>query len=434
MVSTENTGDDSGTVRRRAFIRATGAAGAVGAFAGCVGGGDDGDTGDGDTGDGGIGSGTIQIGAVDARTGTLSPFGERNERGFQLALDSINETGIGSNDAELDIQVEDSQSQPQSGVEAAQTLVDQEGVPLLIGAVGSGVSTAIHDSVIQGTDVVQISQNSTGAVLAESPDLLRMSPNGAGKGAELATKIRDDGYDELALTYVNNDYGVSLSEVVVEEFESMGGEVTASVAHEEEQNTYSGTVSELVDTGSEAVLFLTYAAEFTNMVNELVSRGVNDEIQFYGAESTIADEILENTPEGSHDGMIGITESAPVELDTYQRFESEFTEAYDVESPTVWAAYAYDAVMVSAIAIHVAGEVSGSAIGEVVREVTRSPGEEVTSLAEAKEVVDEGGDPDAIDYTGVSGPIDLDENGDPQGAYQVYRVEDHEYVFGEYIV
>lgn len=406
-------------VGRRDFLRATGGVAAVGALAGCLG-------------DGGS-SGTIQIGAVDARTGTLSAFGERNERGFQLALGSINDTGIGSDDRELNIQVEDSQSQPQQGTEAAQTLVDQEGVPLLIGAVGSGVSTSIHDSVIQGTDVVQISQNSTGAVLAESPDLLRMSPNGAGKGGELVTLIRDDGFDELALTYVNNDYGVSLSNVVTEEFESAGGEVTASVAHEQEQNSYSSTVSELLDTGSDAVLFLTYATEFTNMINELVSRGVNNELQIYGAESTIADSILENTPEGSHNGMKGVTESAPTELDTYQQFESEFTNEYDVGQPTVWAAYAYDAVMTSAIAMHVADDISGAAISEVVRDVTRPPGEEVTSLAEAKEIVDDGGDAEAIDYTGVSGPIDLDENGDPQGAYQIYRVEDHEYQFGEFL-
>ena len=429
--SMSNDSDPADNVRRREFLVTTGSVAGVGALAGCLGG----DSDDGDGGDGGDnGAETFTIGAVDARTGTLSPFGERNERGFQLALDSINDTGIGPNDAELSIRVEDSQSLPQPGIEAAQTLVDQEGVPLLIGAVGSGVSMGIQDSVVQGTDVVQISQNSTGAVLAERPNLLRMSPNGAGKGAELATLISDDGYDELALTYVNNDYGVSLSDVVVEEFESAGGEVTASVAHDEEQNTYSGTVSELVDTGSEAVLFLTYAAEFTNMINELVNRGVNDELQIYGAESTIADEILANTPEGSHNGMVGITESAPVELETYQQFEEEFTNTYDVEQPTVWAAYAYDAVTVAAIAIHVADEFTGPAIDEVVRDVTRPPGEEVTSLAEAKEIVDSGGDPEAIDYTGVSGPIDLNENGDPQGAYQIYRVENHEYVFGEYIV
>ena len=412
---------DSHYPSRRDVLTATGAAVTVGALAGCVG--DDSDTPD-----------TFQIGAVDSRTGSLSPFGDRNERGFQMALDEINEVGIGTGDAEIDFQVEDSQSIPQDGIEAAQTLVDQEDVPVLIGAVGSGVSMGIHDSVVQGTDVVQISQNSTGAVLADRPELLRISPNGAGKGAELASLIDDEGFDELALTYVNNDYGVSLSEVVVEEFEGLGGEITAEIAHEEEESTYSGVVSELIDTGSEAMLFLTYAAEFTNMINELVERGVTDEVQIFGAESTIAEEILENTPTGSHDGMIGITESAPVELETYQAFEDRFLDTYDVEEPTVWAAYAYDAVMVSAIAAHVADEFEGPAISDVVREVTNPPGEEVAGLAEAKEVVDPGGDPDAVNYTGASGPIELDENGDPEGAYQIYRVEDHEYVFGDYIV
>lgn len=399
---------------RRDVLKATGAAVTVGALAGCIGGDDD----------------AFEIGMVDSRTGSLEPFGDRNERGIQLALDHINDVGIGDDDRELDVQVEDSESLPESGIDAARALVDQEGVPLLIGAVGSGVSMGIHESVIEGTDVVQISQNSTGAILSDEPDLLRISPSGAEKGQLLADIIADDGFDEVALTFVNNDYGVSLRDVFEENFD---GDVLAAVAHEEEEPSLSGEVSEMEETGAEAWIFFTYAAEFETFVNEIYDRGINEEIQFYGAESTIADTILENTPEGSHDGMLGVSETAPTEEEAYQNYESQFNDEFD-QDPTVWSAYAYDAVMTSAIAIHVADEFEGEAIGEVVREVTNGPGEVVNSLEEAKEVVDDGGDPDNVNYEGVSGPIELDENGDPSGAYQTYRVEDHEYVWGEFLV
>jgi len=85
---------------------------------------------------------------VDSQTGSLSAFGERNQRGINLALQRVNEIGI--NGRELDIIVEDSESENQGGIAAAQKLVNQDGVPFLIGAVGSGVSLAIYESVVEG--------------------------------------------------------------------------------------------------------------------------------------------------------------------------------------------------------------------------------------------------------------------------------------------
>jgi len=49
---------------------------------------------------------TYQIGMVDSVTGSLAPYGERNERGRELALEDINEVGIGDG-RELDVVVED---------------------------------------------------------------------------------------------------------------------------------------------------------------------------------------------------------------------------------------------------------------------------------------------------------------------------------------
>ena len=185
---------------RRTLLKAAGVSG-VATLAGCISTSDD---------DGGSGSpdGPYTIGMVDSETGSLSAFGERNQRGKDLALARVNELGI--NDQELEIIVEDSGSENQGGISAAQKLVNQDGVPFLIGAVGSGVSVAIYESVIEGTDVVQLSQNSTGLNLTDFPGLLRMSPSGRAQSIALSNIIAEDGYDSVAVTYVNNEFGQSL--------------------------------------------------------------------------------------------------------------------------------------------------------------------------------------------------------------------------------
>ncbi|PSP81490.1 ABC transporter substrate-binding protein [Halobacteriales archaeon QS_1_68_20] len=412
MRTNDRTTGGSNSSRRR-FLRAVGAAGLGTAVAGCLGG----------------GGGPYEIGMVDALSGSLSPYGDRNQRGVDFALEDVNAVGIGEDERELDITVEDSESSEGPGVSSAQKLVNQDGAPLLIGAVSSGVSTAIYDSVTEAADVLQISQNSTSPRLSDRPDLMRMSPSGQTKGTALANLLSDDGQNSVAVTFVNNDYGQGLSEVFEQEFD---GEVPYNQPHDQGKGSYSGEVSEMHDAGADAWLFITYAEEFTVMINEAYEQGLTEQYDLYGAESTIADEILQNTPEGSHDGMTGITESAPVDQQNYQDFKSRFEDEHG-EAPTVWSAYAYDAVVVSALSIHLADEFEGPALKEVVRDLTRPEGTKVMTFEEAVNEVDPGGDPSAINYEGVSGPIDLDENGDPKGFYQIYHVEDHSYEFGDFI-
>ena len=426
---------DNTNVDRRDLLK--GAAGAsVVLAAGCISttdddddnggddGGDDGSNGgdDGGNGDGGGGGGgnAYQIGMVDSLTGSLSDFGERNQRGKDLALADVNEVGVG--DRELDIVVEDSEGNGQGGVAAAQKLVNQDGVPFLIGAVGSGVSLSIYESVIQDTDVVQLSQNSTGLALTDFPGLLRMSPSGRAQSAALAEIILEDGYDEVAVTYINDEFGESLTDAFTDAYE---GDVVFERAHDGEQSAYSGLLSDMNGSGAEAWLFITYQQEFATQVTNMFESGYDPVL--YGADSNRGDTVISNTPEGSIDGMKVVEPSAPVEQESYQDFVSDFEDEYD-EEPTVWSAFAYDCVVTAALAIQAADEFTGTALNEVVRDVTRPEGEEVYSYEAAQEILANGGSPSDVDYQGVSGPIDFDENGDPSGSLQVLEVQDHEYV------
>lgn len=433
----QSNGTDGG-LDRRTLLKLSGA-GLVGATAGCLEGSGGAETeGEGtdsggettgeNTGSNSGGEDSYTIGMVDALTGSLAPYGKRNQRGKDLALAAINDVGIGSEKAPLDIAVEDSESSNQSGVSAAQKLVEQNGVPLFIGSVGSGVSIAMYDSVTKDAGVVQISQNSTSPELTNVPGLLRTSPSGSAKGKALARFIAED-HDKVAVTWVNNDYGTGLSKVFADTFE---GEVVYNEPHDQGQSSYSGTLTEMASTGASAWLFLTYANEMTVMANESFDQGYNTQVDYYGAESTVADEILANTPEGSLDGMQGITESAPKDQDNYKSFISAFKSEYDAE-PTVWAAYAYDAVHIAALAIEAADEFTGAALNEVVRDVTRPEGKEAFTFEEAAQILRDGGSPSDVDYQGVSGLVDLDENGDPPGYYQVYSVKEHAYEYGQYI-
>ncbi|MES3518408.1 MAG: ABC transporter substrate-binding protein [Natronomonas sp.] len=377
---------------------------------------DDDETADADEADADV----YEIGMIDSLTGSLADFGERNQRGAELALEDVNAVGVDGR--ELELIVEDSESDSQAGVAAAQKLVNQDEVPFVIGAVGSGVSLSIYESVIQGTDVVQLSQNSTGLALSDFPGLLRMSPSGRAQSLALADIIAEDGFEEVAVTYINDEFGESLTDAFVGAFD---GTVVYNNPHDGEQASYSGVLSEMNDSGTDAWLFITYQEEFATMVTEMFESGF--EAQLYGADSNRGDTVIENTPEGSMDGMKLVEPSAPVEQENYQNFAARFEDEHG-EEPTAWSAFAYDCVVTAALSIQAADGFDGAALQATVREVTRPPGEAVDTYAAAHEILDDGGSADDINYNGVSGPIDFDENGDPTGSLQVFEVQDHSYV------
>ncbi len=397
---------DTNVVDRRTVLKGAGALGTAGVvgLAGCTGGG-----------------GTFTIGMANSQTESLSTFGERNQRGKQLALEDVNEVGLRG--GELEIIEEDTQSQAGPGVSAAQRLVNQEDVPILIGAVSSGVSVAIYESVIRGTEVDQISQNSTSPDLTNFPELLRMSPPGRAQASAIADLVEQDGHDSVALTYVNNAYGSGVGEVFRESYD---GEMAYFQEHTQGQSSYSNVVSAMNSADADAWVFVTYQPEFTTIAQEAFDLGVTPPV--YGADSVTGQEVLNQAPSEFIEGMKAVVPSAAVTQQNYKDFASRFQEEFDREQPTSWATYAYDAIVTAAIAIQAADEFSASAVSnDLIKEVTRPDGTEVATYQEAHEILTDGGSASDVNYQGISGPIDLDENGDPRAFLEVLQVQDGSY-------
>ncbi len=409
--------DDDILRRNRRDVLTAGSALGLAALAGCIGTTDEDDNGEGS-------DDAYTIGMIDALSGDLADFGERNQNAMEVALEDVNDIGVGGQD--LEIIVEDSEGESQQGVSAAQKLVNQDNVPFVIGAVGSGVSLAIYDSVISGTDVVQLSQNSTGVGLTDEPGLLRMSPSGETQSIALAEIIAEDGYDEVAVTYINDEFGESLFDAFEDAYD---GEIVYDSSHDGGDSSYSSLVSSMDSSGAEAWLCITYQGPFATMVNDMYSGGY--EAQLYGADSNRGDSVLEDTSEGSMDGMKLVEPAAPEGQENYEAFADAYENEHG-EQPTAWSAFTYDCVVTAALSIEAADEFSGEALGDVVRDVTRPEGEEVFTYEEAHAILADGGSADDIDYQGVSGPIDFDENGDPRGSLVVIEVQDHDYVSTEF--
>lgn len=107
---------------------------------------------------------------------------------------------------------------------------------------------------------------------------------------------------------------------------------------------------------------------------------------------------------GALAGMRGTLPLAPLDDDFKERLLEVDPDLVDFN----YGAETYDAIIVSALAVEVAGT-DGAEYANEINGVTRD-GEKCTGYAECLALVDAGTD---IDYDGVSGPLDFSGNGEP---------------------
>ncbi|QYO68684.1 ABC transporter substrate-binding protein [Leptolyngbya sp. 7M] len=116
-------------------------------------------------------------------------------------------------------------------------------------------------------------------------------------------------------------------------------------------------------------------------------------------------------------GVVGIAPatSSPVMEAFRDNYKKRFNRAPNLYDPNTW-----DAAAVTILAAEAAKATSGTAIKGKILEVANPPGLEVSDICRALALVREG---KAINYQGVSGPVDFTKSGDVIGSYEVWTID-----------
>ncbi len=364
----------------------------------------------------------VKVGALMAMTGDLQAFGETSLNGIQLAVDQINAAG-GVLEGELEIVVGDTQTAAQPSIDAAQKLVSVDGAVGILGALSSGNTIPVAQSVTSTNSIPQISNASTSPVITDLEDedfLFRTVPSDAFQGVALSQVTRAQGFESLAIIYVNNDYGEGLAQSFTSAFEAAGGTITGSVPYEQGNASYRGELSQLTEEDPEALVLIGYPENGVTILRQALEEGLFDRFVF--TDGMKAPEIIAQIGGEFLEGSVGTVPQALTDTDAYSNFESAYEAAYGEVPPKPYIDTAYDAAMVMALAIEQAGSTDSLAIRDALRKVANAPGTEVYpgEWAKAKELIANGED---IDYVGASGAINFDGSGDVSGTFAEWVIE-----------
>jgi ABC-type branched-subunit amino acid transport system substrate-binding protein len=371
----------------------------------------------------------LQIGNLLPLTGDLSAFGPPGRKAADLAVEqieaAIEEVGA---DVQVSIRTADTETADQAAVQSARQLASG-GAGCIAGPWASSETIAVGTSVAARQRVPIISPSSTSAEITGLDDkgfVFRVAPSDDLQAVGLADTVEEElgGTDgSISLAARNDAYGEGFINAFKAEWEERGGTTTGPVLYDPQQPSYNSEAGKIVEGDPDAYLVIDFPETYAKMGAALSRTGDFDAQKLFTADGLASDEVPEDIPAASLEGARGTRPGTPEEGRVADQFNEQYTSAPGPRRQT-FDAQNFDATMLCFLAAAAAGSGEGSAIAEQLQSVSSAPGEKYTylELADALRALQQGED---IDFDGVTGPIDFDDNGDPTTAtYEVWQYQD----------
>jgi ABC-type branched-subunit amino acid transport system substrate-binding protein len=354
------------------------------------------------------GDGTLTIGTLLPETGSLAFLGPPEFAGVTLAVQEINDAGgVLDNDV---VQIDSDSGDTSSNIaqQSVDTLLSQD-VDAIVGAASSSVSLSVIDKII-GASVVQISPANTSTAFSDYDDngfYFRTAPSDVLQGRVLGDAVLADGHANVAILALQDAYGETLAEQATTAIQDGGGTVVYEEFYDPKATDFSAVLDEASSTNPDAVILIGFD-ETKTIIPQAASRNFGpQDVPYFFVDGNLAN-YSEDFDEGTLTGTKGTLPGA----EATDEFRDRLQEAYGELTEFAYAGEAYDATILLALAAVAAGDDSGTAIASQMQAVSRD-GTECTAFAECVELLEAGED---IDYNGVSGKVEFDENGDPTSA------------------
>ncbi len=225
----------------------------------------------------GEGSGSkIRIGVITSLTGSTAAFGQAHKNGYAIALDELNSRG-GLLGKTVELDYYDDQSRPDQAVQGVSKLVDQDHMPIILGAYSSENTRAIVPAVTQKqVPLLMPTATADNVMQSGSPWTFRIC---AGSGAYATTTVaflKDMGAPKkMAIIYENTNFGQSNAQAMLEAAKQAGIEVVDSEAYQASSPDYKTLLQRVKAKNPPVIYFASYLLDATTLMRQAEQVGLN---------------------------------------------------------------------------------------------------------------------------------------------------------------
>jgi branched-chain amino acid transport system substrate-binding protein len=275
---------------------------------------------------------TIKMGALATLEGAFTVLGEDGMRGVKLALE---EFGYEAGGKKIELITGSSDASPDSAVRAARKLVEQDGVPILVGPLSGSEGLAVKDYAKTQPDVTFLNGSSAAqdtTLRNPSDNFFRFGTEGAQWMAGLGEYVYEEkGYRKVAV--LAEDYSFPYTQVFgfLEPFCRLGGEAPLDARFWVPigNKDYSSVIAALPD-DVDAIYVALGGADAVNFLTQYEQAG--GELPLIGGSITVDQTVL-GSKGRTRDFIIGTPSAGPVS-DTWDDPRwSAFVDAYKAQFP-----------------------------------------------------------------------------------------------------
>ena len=365
----------------------------------------------------------VKLGIILGFTGPIESLTPDMAAGAELAIDEINKSKHFSMGKVSGVRADSTCVDSAAATTAAERLITSDRVNGIMGADCSGVTTAILQQVAMANGMVMISPSATSPALSTVEDnglFFRTAPSDARQGQVVADILKEKGLTNIAISYVNNDYGKGLAASIEENHKAAGGTVTISAPHETDKGDYSAEVGDLAQAGGDILVVAGYLDQGGNgIIQASLDTGAFD--IFFLPDGMIG----EGLPKEIGSGLNGSIGTVPgTDSPGAAKFSDMATAAGFKSGP--FAMESYDAAALMLLAMEAAKSSDSQVYKSKIMDIANAPGEKIYpgELDKALHLIEDGKD---IDYVGASA-VELVGGGESAGNYAQIEVQNQKNV------
>ncbi len=351
----------------------------------------------------------LKIGTALPVTGNLAFLGPPEVAGVMLAVADINDADAG---LQIEVVYGDSGDPDNRAYETEIPRLLAEGVSAVVGAAASGVSMQFIDQLVFEAEVIHFSPANTSPEFTTKDTnglYFRAAPSDALQGQVIGDELLADGYEAISMIVLNDAYGNGLADAIETRFVAGGGEVLVRPNYNSGDTNFASQITEIVASNPDVVVVVTFE-EAKTMLPDLLA--TFDGSQLFFVDGNLAD-YSADLPAGALLGAKGTAPGSKEEPTALiERADALWQAAgNDALDSNLYLGESYDTVMSIAIASLMAGSTAPRDIANALPAVTGANGGDTCfTFGECAALI--AGGATAITFSGATGPMAFDENGD----------------------
>ena len=305
----------------------------------------------------GVSATEITLGSIQDLSGPLAGFGKQARLGMMLAVDELNETG-GVNGRKLKLLVEDSGYDPKKAVLAAQKLVNQDKIFIMLGHIGTAQNMAAMP-VQFDKNVINFFPITAAREMYEPFHKLKYSFAATyfdQMRRAVPQMVNEKSAKKVCTIYQDDDFGLEVMRGGEAALKTLGMEFADKTTFKRGATDFSSQVAKMKASGCDLVVLGTIIRETIGTIGESRKTGFNP--TFVGSSAAYTD-LIHKLGGKAMDGLYAtMTVQNPYTDETSQpiRFWANKYKTKFNEDPTVFSVYGYTIINTFANAAIKAGK------------------------------------------------------------------------------